>query len=432
MKISEIINLKFIMAVAIPFLLMVYVQIHNPIVLAMAFGLVVINISKPFVLLPSVFITSPSAEYFSTSGGAGLTPWLLTFFVISLYISTKPFEYRRGRKTLAFIFLFIIYNFVSCALSVTGSFEAFFILLLCFPVVFFMDLKKGVDVDFIYKTISLSCFLFSFFLIYSFLTGAMELQVGFEKDERLTFGDLNANRYGMLCAPVAAVLIFSFFYSNNIFFRLLSIFGAFLTVFVIIITGCRSVLYAVAVDILLALYFFVLKASKSKGKVLMTVFLVVVVMIGINYLSQSNMLVLDRLQFDAVLESGGSGRMSRAEYLFSNVFPNSPLFGIGLGGDNEYAISEGPCHNIILDPLIQIGIVGVLLYWLFLLPQIFRCYKGLREDKLKMFPLILFVTVFVNGMGEVIFFERHFWIIVSLCILFSKNQSQVCGLVENK
>lgn len=421
MKLGGSESLKFIMSVSIPFLIMAYVQTHNPIILGLAFGLVAINIAQPFVLFPSVFVTSLSTEYFITSGGSSLTPIFLLVYILSLCISTKPLEYRRGGKTLIFIMVLIIYNLLSSLFSVTGSFEAFFLMIFYFPIIFFMSIKRNVDVGFVYRTISVTCLIFSLFLIYSFLTGGMEMAVGNDSENRLTFGDINANRYGMLCAPVAAVLIFSFFYESNLIYRLVCLFGSFLTIFVIILTGSRSALYAVIGSTVFALWYFVLRNTKSKGKFAMIAVLAAALIIGFNYLSNADLLVLERFQIDSLMEAGGSGRTNRAEYLFTNVFPNHPLFGIGLGGDNEYAVSEGPCHNILLDPIIQLGIVGFLLYWGFLLPYIFKCIKGVRKNPLVVFPLMLFVTVFLHGMGEVVFFERHFWIIISLCVLFSNN-----------
>lgn len=421
MKFGEQIDLKFIMAVAIPFLLMAYVQIQNPVVLALAFGLAALNIANPFVLLPSVFVTSLSTEYFKMAGGASLTPIFLLLLIISLFISTKSSEYRNGGKTLFFVVVIIIYNLLSSLLSVTGSFEAFSVMIFYFPIIYFMSLKRNVDVTFVYKTLSVTCLLFSFFLIYSFLTGGMEMAVGNDSENRLTFGEINANRYGMLCVPVATVLFFTFFYESNLLYKLLALGGAFITIFIIILTGSRAALYSVVGGFILALWYFVLKSTKSKGKFAMIAVLAVSIVIGMHYLSNSDLMVLDRLQIDSVLEAGGSGRMNRAEYLFSNVFPNHPFFGIGLGGDNEYAVSEGPCHNILLDPIIQLGIIGFLLYWIFLLPFIIRCYKGTRDNQIAFFPIMLFATVFINGFGEVIFFERHFWIIISLCVLYSNN-----------
>lgn len=425
MKFEEQIDLKFIVAVAIPFLLMAYVQIQNPVLLALAFGLAVLYIAKPFVLLPAAFVTSLSTEYFKMAGGASLTPIFLLILIISLIVSTKATEYKQGGKTLIYILVLIVYNAISSALSVTGSFEAFSLTLFYFPIIFYMSIKRNADLNFVYKTISLSCLIFSFFLIYSFLTGGMEMAVGNDSENRLTFGDINANRYGMLCVPVATVLLFTFLNESNLIYRLSSLFGAFITLFIIILTGSRSALYSVVGGFVLALWFFVLKKQEGKGKFAIIAALAIAIVIGMNYLSSSDLLVLDRLQVDSVLEAGGSGRMDRAAYLFSNVFPNHPLFGIGLGGENEYAVSEGPCHNIILDPIIQIGLVGVLLYWIFLIPFIAKCYKRTKITPIFFFPLMLFVTVFINGLGEVIFFERHFWIIISLCVLYANNQTSV-------
>lgn len=420
MKFGEQIDLKFIMAVAIPFLLMAYVQLHSPVVLALAFGLAVVNITKPFVLLPTAFLTSLSTEYFNT-GGASLTPMFLMLLIISFLISTKTSDYHRGGKTLLYIVVLIVYNLISSVLSVTGSFKLFSLMLFYFPIIYFMSIKRNVDVSFVYKTLSMTCLIFSFVLLYSFLTGGMEMAVGNDSENRLTFGEINANRYGMLCVPVATVLFYTFFYESNLIYRLLALVGAFITIFIIILTGSRAALYSVVGGFMLALWYFVLKSTKSKGKFAMIAVLAIAIVVGMNYLSHSDLLVLDRLQIDSVLEAGGSGRMDRAEYLFSNVFPNHPLFGIGLGGENEYAVSEGPCHNILLDPIIQLGIVGFLLYWLFLLPFIIRCYKVTRVNQIAFLPIMLFATVFINGMGEVIFFERHFWIIISLCVLYSNN-----------
>lgn len=434
MKNGEFFDIKFLFAITIPFLLMAYVQTHSFFLLILAFGLVVVNIANPFVLLPSAFVTSLSTEYFKTTGGASLTPMFQLILIVSFLLSTKPDEYRRSGKTLVYVLVFICYNFLSSAFSVTGSFETFFLTLFYFGILFFMYIKRNVDVGFVYRTLSVSCLLFSFFLLFSFLTGGMEMAVGNDSENRLTFGDINANRYGMLCTVVASVLIYSFFYEKNFSYKLTCLSGLFITIFIIILTGSRTALFAVVGGFFFALLFFVFRNKKDKGKyaVAMMIVLLVFIMIGLDYLTKANLPILERFELQSVIESGGTGRTDRMGYLFTRVFPNNYLWGIGLGGENEYAVSEGPCHNIIFDPLIQIGVFGFLLYWSLLLPLIIKCYKSVRNNPINFFPFLLFVTVLINGIGEVIFFERHFWLIISLCALYTNNGTHIVKSLRSK
>ena len=413
-----------IVAILIPVLLVLFAQIQAIPLVVVAYILALIYIANPFVLFPASFVTSLSTDYFVLVPGLSNGLIFTTLLIVALFIRGLRTHSLRNNHILEWVVVLIGYNFFSSAFSITGDFSTFVIMLENLIVLYLMSLQKDVDIDHLATTLSITSFVVILMLLWSLQSGMM-----LETDSgRFTAEGVNENRFAMICSQLCAVLIFSVFYMRNKVFRLLGLLGFLASVYLLLLAGSRSALLggmAAVLATVLSFEFYSGKRSKLRphGKMLVPfIMLVVAIYIGINMLMDSDLAVLDRFKMENVIEGRGTHRIDRAEYLLNNIFPDHSLFGIGLGGLNEYAVSPGPCHNIILDPIIQLGLIGAIMYWVFIIPLIKRAYKKLKTyNVVIILPLSLFFAGFFNGMGEIVFTEKLFWNAIALCVLFVNN-----------
>ena len=152
---------------------------------------------------------------------------------------------------------------------------------------------------------------------------------------------------------------------------LLKLFGVFelcLYVYVVFLTGSRGGLLA----ILSAIGIYIVTYSKSGkkytiAKIICVIFVFAAINIILDNLPQE---LKTRFSFDSVSDSGGSGRMElwgNAIDMFKNANVFTKLFGFGTG-TARYEMSYlgyskvNVVHNIFLETLVELGIIGVIIY----------------------------------------------------------------------
>lgn len=119
---------------------------------------------------------------------------------------------------------------------------------------------------------------------------------------------------------------------------------------------------------------------------------------------ETPMASLERLQ--SLLHPKGDGAiLERLEYFKSawHAFISAPIFGLGIGGWPTYQALSDPQlhpHNIFLEIMAEAGIVGLLLFLLFLVTSFYKFWlSGLR-----FVPLYVLVFCFINALksGDII------------------------------
>lgn len=236
---------------------------------------------------------------------------------------------------------------------------------------------------------------------------------------------INANNMSMLVAQCGAIQIAYFFYAKRLLYKLVSVIGIVLSVLLIIALGSRASLIGIMVAILFVVYY---SSSIVKKKYFVLAIVVMSVLAGvlIGFFMSFDSPLLQRFTFDALESNGGAGRADNSKIIMTKVFPDYPIFGTGLGGTitlkSKYRF-DNLAHNIVIDPLSQLGIFGCLLFLLFLLPYISIVIKMIRYKKQLLFILALtpIVAAVVNGIGEIVFFEKFFWNDLGLCCLAYRN-----------
>lgn len=410
----------FFIAILIPVLLILFAYFHSVPILVFAYLLALANLMKPLVLLPGTFITSLSTDFFVIVPGISSGLVFSALLILSLLVKPLGESAQPGGNFLGWLISLTILNFLSALTSVTGAFVPFIQMTECLLLLYLLSIQRNLDLDLVIKLIFWSSLATIGMLAVYYFLGFMD----FSWQGRMTMEGMNENRLGMIFCQTVTVLLFSFFYFHDLK-KYIALGGFILGIYLAILTGSRSPFIGIIFALAICLLGFQ-SSTKQTGKiVLMVMLLTIALVVGYSFLMDSDLQVLARFQKENIIEGRGTSRIERMEFLLSNVFPKYPIFGVGIGGENEYALSPGPCHNIIIDPLIMFGIFGFIVYWSFILPIIGRSIRIMRNNNVVMvFPLCLFAAGFGNGMGEVVFLEKFFWNAIALCILFSNNVIQ--------
>lgn len=410
-----------------PFLLITSEVTGNSLLFVLAMIVLLFMIKQPFNIFPSYFIASLSSTYFSPIAGLGAGRVISILLIVSLLLnSTMVNAVGRTKYTGVLCIVLIIYNFFSSSLSLSGNFFTFYVMLQNLLVLFLIQRQNNVNIE----KLSQMLFWSSAIVMAGIAIQAMYSGVTFDTTERYSTEYTNGNNFAMMCAQLGAVFIAFFILQKNISFKLISLMFLVISIVIIFLSGSRSSLIGLLTTII------VLPLISSEGLSLKKIFLVAIIVAPIyvlyNYAMESDLYLLRRFTYESVTISGGSGRSELIAQILTEVLPNYFLFGVGIGGANIMAAGIAkPCHNIIIDPLSQLGIVGFVLYWSMIIPILITSFRRIKMDKIILLPLALFVVALINGIGETVFYEKFFWNSISLCLVFSqaivnrKNYEQI-------
>lgn len=404
-------------------------------------------IRNPIVIFPTCFVASLSntyfglSQFFASSSGMSVGRFLSPILIISILISLLSNSKRNilNNNITILTFLFIVYCFFSCCISITGSFSPFIVIIQSLLILLFLPGLNDIDLNRLMRLMWTSSLLVVLGIWLYVIRDGIEMLLY----DRFTRNDeVNSNRIAMICVQVGSALIVPFIIGKNKFLKIGSIVGYLLALVLTFFTGSRTGL--ISIIFAPVIVFMVLpqtgrfssKKTKNRNIILLVLFALVVFFI-FTKLGEYDSKVLSRYSFQEVEESGGSGRMGAIEVMLNEIFPMYPVFGVGLSGENFVAVSikygiTHPCHNIFLDSLCQLGIVGFLLFISLITLIIRKSVSSLREagNMLMVMPLILFVASVLNGIGETIYLEKFFWNNLALCVLFNINYNkQINGTI---
>lgn len=165
-------------------------------------------------------------------------------------------------------------------------------------------------------------------------------------------------------------------------------------VVIVLLTGSRGGLLA----LLFGIFAFILFSGKkfSAKKIVMIAVIGLILYIGIESLSD---ILQDRFTVESVLESGGSHRIDiwlQGLDLFANAPMFRKIFGYGIATtiynfeSGGYAIAN-VMHNMFLESLVEIGILGLILYFTMVFSFLRRAYKN--HDKFSFGVMICMIVM---------------------------------------
>ncbi len=419
-------------AIALVGLLLIMVYTHNVSLFYAVLGGCALVIHKPQVIFPVYFVASFSTSYFAIGEGLSAGRYLSVILIVSLIVNLlikgkNPLE----NKHLATVALLIIYTFFSAAFGYDGSLNIFFLMLQNLVVIFLLQQQTEFNIKKLFQILLVSSVLTTCFIFYDAVINSSMLtfQSRFYGNE----DDINANRLAMIIVQCAAIQIVSFFQNKNIIIKTTSLIVFFIGVLIIIATGSRTALISVFATALLSMLYI---GRIGTGKVIASGVLFLIVYLFVSYFSQIDSPLLERFTVEALQSDKGSSRGNYMGILLTEIFPDHFLFGSGVGGSNMKVLGhsyglENLSHNIIVDPLTQMGLVGSAIYLFFLIPIFKKTFKLFRIQPQYAIAIFLLFASCVNGIGETIFYEKFFWNNLALCLLCyniyhkSSKQSQI-------
>ena len=410
---NSIFNSYSLVSLVLAGLLFIFGYTKDPIYMYATLVGAILFVFKPIVLFPVMFFSSLSTAIFSVEEGTSIGRYLSLIFIISCVIRLIYEKYKINYRNLSLFIALIIYCFFSTVSGKDGRIDPFVSMLINLAVFFLF--KKIHDID-INNIIRILCF--------AALGGIIMMALMALKDSSVIMmsrfnmnEEVNANRIGIMMEQLGSLCLGYIFFDNKTYIKLLFSLGAVASVWIILMTGSRTALIALLSAIMICVLITVSTSNKNK-KIGTFVSFFIVGLIGylfVLYISGIDSPILERYTIADVAERGGTGRVDNAMILMTKILPSHLLFGSGMGGYNmlelgrQYGLTN-LAHNIIIDPLTELGIVGFCLFLFIMIPATkiyFKMYKESR-DYCSIVLVVLTAIVF-NGIGEVVFFEKFFW-----------------------
>ena len=431
---STMSKMDILLSLLMPVLLIMMTLTHSAVYLYVVIGISLLRIKKPLVIFPVYFVASLSTEWFGLGTGASSGRFLSIIMILSLLVEMKEKgNYSKFNNKTFLLLLFLVYCFISSLLSVTGSFDAFFLILQGILILLLFSIRINDDVD-----------VLKFLLFYTaiiVLVGVLVviLTIGLAEFTIARMGQMdeietNSNRIAMMMAQICSIFMACFSYEG--FKGVISLLLYIVSLFVVFLTGSRTGLLACIIPFLIL--YFMIHRVKIIYFVLSTIVLVAVFYFVFYLIDEQNYTVMDRMSIDEIIYSGGSDRLPAIKLMWQQIFPQYPMFGVGLGGANFNAVAlrygmDHPCHNIFFDSLCQLGIVGFVIFFFIPFDIFNTTYRSIKryKNELCIIGLSTLLTATLNGIGETVYLEKLFWNTMVLCVIgngFAKSNSHVQDL----
>ncbi len=408
-----------IIAVLLPILLALMTYLDNIYLLYVILGGCLLFIGKPEVLLPVYICASLSSGFFAIGDGLSARRFISLLLILSGLL--KFIKRRKPIRGNGFIWLIILslFSFFSTLLGYDGSLEFFFIIIQSLIIFYLFSEFDDFDYEHLFFIITISIV----FCIIAIVAKAIDTHAFlFSKRFQDLENGLNANNLAMMIEQCGAIMFAAFLFGKN---KILNIIGIVFTVVclvLVITTGSRSGLIGLVAAVLLGLF---LDRRVNKQKFILALSLISILgIIAFSLISDSDSLVVARFNAEDVVESGGTYRVENNHTILYRILPDHLLFGSGMGGANMKALGEqyalnNLAHNIVVDPLSQMGVVGFLLFMCALYPVLKKSIYVARKapNSFYLFPLLPLFAAISNGIGETVFYEAFFWNDLMLTVL---------------
>ncbi|MDT2459463.1 O-antigen ligase family protein [Enterococcus avium] len=354
-------------------------------------------------------------------------------FLVSAYF----FNYRRMNVKIksdlfyygyfCFFAFFIINYLVSPRASKYGFFEYLFYLLIFFSILYIL---QYVEFNWILRFYIFISLIVSLQAIWEFFTGNILYRFSYSGDQiiRRSFGLVGSPlTLGMILACTSLISIFLFFHSSRFY-----IVPSITNIFGLMCTQSRGPILSFMVGIF-AMYFFweVVYSKKKLTTIIYRIILVPVLLILIFVLS--NLLIDHNAFFQNIFDrmktvsDWGANNANNYERSIRwenaiEIFKNNFLIGYGASSTGSNAYTGIVTESGILKVLAEMGLLGFVIYYSFLLYGIISRAKGALKKKSEYAPLaigiivaILFENIILQILESVTIF---FMFMLMVCYLF--------------
>lgn len=350
----------------------------------------------------------------------------LFFIIVGFRFNKIKIDKEILSKDTYFIILFIGYLLLNLFMRGIHNVNSWmklveFIIIAVVCILIFMyelnrdDIKKIIEIFFIINSI-----LFVILLIRYSNHWLYRMSIGW----RISTKGLNATWLGRFLAETA---VMAFFALNNKTMK--AIYNIILFI-LIVATGSKSVIIGLLVIYMILMYNSMKKFLEKRKKEERKKIILVVVAISIPILSIALMVFLKYIPMDFIMKRllsessyGGAGRTATYAKAIE-LFKLNPIFGCGIGNYfYQYEVHKFTYpHNIILEFLTELGVVGGIFIVAFLY-RLYRCILKIYRDEKVMFLILMALMYFINAMfsGNMTLSNFQFYIFSALIIKFSSK-----------
>lgn len=210
----------------------------------------------------------------------------------------------------------------------------------------------------------------------------------------------NPNYYSMVLGIFIIISLFSLFKYKSYFIKILSLFIFGASFFIII---CLTQSKTTFLSIIIILFIFSCDYLKEKYIKLKIVTALIFIFLMF-YLWQKNARILTTFRLEHILNDGRIILWKIGLETF--IIEKKYIFGVGIGYFTNHLIkfrsSElGALHNDFIEILVPQGIVGVVLYYSFLLSLLFKLYKNISENEFSKIGTYCIFYLILIGMSDV-------------------------------
>jgi O-antigen ligase/polysaccharide polymerase Wzy-like membrane protein len=234
---------------------------------------------------------------------------------------------------------------------------------------------------------------------------------------RVSVFGANANTIGLfLCISIIILILASL--QNNLklgFFRILLLLPIPLMLKFMADTGSRVAFFSFVAAFVTGIFIYKTKNLQSK-------IVVFIVGIGVFILAGSYMMKSDILM-RRVMDSVQKGDIASRDIIWVHLFQlisDNPVFGVGLTGYSKYSqnvIGElGSAHNVFIEVLCYTGIVGLLIFLIFMSKILFSAYFKYRKYGI-ILPAILMIPLLTNMLTHQILNAKIAWAIFAFAYI---------------
>lgn len=397
-------------------LILIGATFPNRIVALIITAFATLSVTNPINLLPSFFLTSLSSDYFVAFPGMGYTRIFSALLILSFLLKNKKLVVKK--EWLIEILLITVTMIITFLLSNRRDINALLgnlLNIIIFVAFINFNFKKD-EILGIFKNIYISITIMLLFIFVQNLINPSYLESG-----RLSINEsVNENRFAMMLGQMIAYNLGYQFIIKSSKTKFLNIVLIFLSLYLLLLTGSRSALIGLVLGSIVAIILMIFKDENKIKLATIFIFLSILSYFIFSIVIESNDILSYRFNLDSLLSTGGTHRIPRIIIELEHIIPDNLFFGVGLTAENEtiamakYSSFPGSSHSIIVSMLTQMGIIGFLAHWYFILKIISKIYKNIGNYKFLIIPLILILTALFNGIGEVIYNDRLFWNAISL------------------
>ncbi|MFT9817136.1 O-antigen ligase family protein [Lysinibacillus sp. NPDC056185] len=381
-----------------------------------------------FILVFSVFLGNLNVNI-----GFSLKPHMVLMVVIFMLTLSKIVFHKPQIHETFMIFFYVFYCF-------TGVFSTYPLASIRLTIAILIGLFSYFIYKFLFSNITLKEFeriigtvgiLYNVISLLFYLFGLISNKFNFYGNGIRVYGlmlDRNMPRLiGILSDPNIFVVSNSFF----LFFFLVNMkdnkgkIGFVLALITTLLTFSRGGILATLIGVVITIAFFTVK-TKIK------IFFVVPVITWISYFTLLKVTHIDIYQIlikrmESVGKDGGSGRFE----IWNNglsLFSNHPVQGIGIYNFRDYSaefFGEGIyMHNTFLEILVESGVIGFGLFFIFWTLLFFRIMFIVRMDKSKVFLLGTYVSISISLMFLSLIASEYLFLFLALIWRYSITEKE--------